>query len=56
MAGRGIYSGTQLQLVDDKSRVSIPAKFRDAIIANSDPESLKGGPSVRINVHHNINA
>lgn len=52
VAGRGIYTGTALQLVDDKSRVSIPAKFRDAIIANSDPETLKGGASVRINVHH----
>lgn len=52
MAGRGIYTGTALQSVDDKSRVSIPAKFRDAIIANSDPDTLKGGPQVRIAVHH----
>ena len=48
---RGIYTGTALQLVDDKNRVSIPAKFRDAVIANSDPDTLKGGPSVLIGVH-----
>ena len=44
MAGRGIYTGTALQLVDDKNRVSIPAKFRDAIIANTDPEDAEGRP------------
>ena len=51
VAGRGIYMGTALQLVDDKNRVSIPAKFRDAAIANTDPEDLKSGPSVMIGQH-----
>jgi MraZ protein len=51
VAGSSIYTGTALQLVDDKNRVSIPAKFRDAVIANSDPDTLKGGPSVLIGVH-----
>ncbi|MBN8808335.1 MAG: division/cell wall cluster transcriptional repressor MraZ [Sphingomonas sp.] len=43
--------GTALQLVDDKNRVSIPAKFRDAVIANTDPGDLKSGPSVMIGQH-----
>lgn len=51
VAGRGIYTGTALQLVDDKNRVSIPAKFRDAVIANTDPEDLKAGPAVIIGQH-----
>jgi len=37
--------------VDAKNRVSIPAKFREAVIANSDPEALKGGPYVIIALH-----
>jgi MraZ protein len=40
-----------LQLVDDKNRVSIPAKFRDAVIANSDFDALKSGATVIIAVH-----
>ena len=51
VARRSRYQGAALQLVDDKNRVSIPAKFRDAVIANSDPEALKNGASVTLAVH-----
>lgn len=51
MAGRGIYTGTALQLVDDKNRVSIPAKFRDAVFANTAPETFKDGSYVLIGQH-----
>lgn len=47
--------GTALQLVDDKQRVSIPAKFRDAVIANTDPDDLKAGASVMIGQHPESN-
>ena len=51
MAGRTIYQGVGLQLVDDKGRVAIPAPLRNAIIANSSPEDMKDGPRVTIAVH-----
>ena len=41
-----------LQLVDDKNRVSIPAKFREAAIVNSDTSpDPKGGGTVYIGTH-----
>ena len=51
MARRSRYQGAAVQLVDAKNRVSIPAKFREAVIANSDPEDFKNGPYVIIAVH-----
>ena len=51
MAGRGIYMGTALQQVDEKNRVSIPAKFRDAAIANTAPDDLTAGAGVMIGQH-----
>ena len=51
VAGRGIYTGTALQLVDDKNRVSIPAKFRDAVIANTPPEAFTKNPFVLVGQH-----
>lgn len=43
--------GTALQLVDDKNRVSIPAKFRDAVIANTPPEAFTKNPFVLVGQH-----
>jgi MraZ protein len=51
VAGRTIYQGIGLQLVDDKGRVAIPAPLRNAVIANSAPEDMKDGPRVTIAVH-----
>lgn len=51
VAGSSIYTGTALQLVDDKNRVSIPAKFRDAVIDNTPPERFKKGPFVLMGQH-----
>lgn len=45
------YLGTALQPVDDKNRVSIPVKFRETVIANTDPAKFKNGPYVLIAKH-----
>jgi MraZ protein len=43
--------GTALQLVDDKNRVSIPAKFREAVIANTPPAVFTKNPFVLVGQH-----
>jgi MraZ protein len=48
---RSRYQGSAVQSVDAKNRVSIPAKFREAVIANSDPEDFKSGPYVILSLH-----
>jgi MraZ protein len=40
-----------VQLVDDKHRVSIPSRFRDILIANTDPDMMKDGPFALIGLH-----
>ena len=46
------YLGTWLQLVDDKNRVSIPARLRETVVANTDPAKFeKSGAYVLIAKH-----
>lgn len=43
--------GSALQLVDDKNRVSIPAKFRDAVVANTPSGVFTKNPFVLVGQH-----
>ncbi|WP_375398045.1 division/cell wall cluster transcriptional repressor MraZ [uncultured Sphingomonas sp.] len=51
MARRSRYQGAWLQIVDDKNRVSIPAKLRETVEANTAAEDLRAGHNVTIAIH-----
>lgn len=51
VAGRELYQGTGLQLVDGKGRVAIPAALRTSILLNSPAVDAADSPKVSISAH-----